>query len=234
MSTTTRSRPAWLVPVLVAGAVLLAVVLALTQPWLLFIDEVADEELPTIAAVEDAEETADVDEAAADDATADGVDETAVDDPGDEATGDTEPVEEQDAPASMDEQDDAMEEAIEENAPPEPSGPVVLASGEFISRDHATSGAVAIVRLEDGSRVLTIEGLRTDNGPDLFVYLDDTPADGPEGEFDDGVSLGVLRANIGDLVYEIPDDLDLEGITSVGIWCDRFSSLFGAADLVRA
>ena len=113
-------------------------------------------------------------------------------------------------------------------------GPVVLASGSFISRDHATSGDVAIVELEDGSRVLTIEGLRTDNGPDLFVYLDDTPADGPEGDFDDGISLGVLRANVGDLVYEIPDDLDLTGLTSVGIWCDRFSSLFGAADLVPA
>ena len=220
MSPTTRSRPAWLVPVLVGAAVLGAVVLALTQPWLLFIDEVADEELPTIAAVDDGDDsTASADDEAMDDEAMDG------DMAESSSSGD-------DAPESMEEQDEAMEEAIEENAPTAPTGPVVLASGEFISRDHATSGAVTIVQLEDGSRVLAIEGLQTDNGPDLFVYLDDTPADGPEGEFDDGVSLGVLRANVGDLVYEIPDDLDLDGITSVGIWCDRFSSLFGAADLV--
>ena len=226
MSTTTRSRPAWLVPVLVAGAVLLTIALALTQPWLLFVDEVADEELPTIATVDDTAETS-TDDMGDDEAP-----------PADDQT----PAGDDGAAASMEDPDgatsdsageqDAMEEASEEAAPQEPTGPVVLASGAFISRDHATSGDVAIVRLEDGTRVLTIEGLQTDNGPDLFVYLDDTPADGPEGEFDDGTSLGVLRANIGDLVYEIPDDLDLDGITSVGIWCDRFSSLFGAADLI--
>ncbi len=212
----TRRRPAWLVPAAVAGVAVLAVVLWLTQPWLLFIDEVADEQLPTIAEVDD---TAGSDDEAMQD------EEPMADDSDAEADAGVE---------TMDEQDEAMEEAIDENTPPAPTGPVVLASGSFISRDHGTSGDVAVVQLEDGSRVLTIEGLQTDNGPDLFVYLDDTPADGPEGEFDDGISLGVLRANIGDLVYEIPDDLDLDGITSVGIWCDRFSSLFGAADLVRS
>ena len=212
-----RTRPAWLLPALVVGGLLAAGVLALTQPWLLFIDEVANETLPEIAPVTQTDEA---------DATDQDMDEDMED--GTSAEEDTA------TSSSMDEQDAAMAEAIEQNAPPAPTGPVVLASGAFISRDHGTSGDVAIVQLEDGSRVLTIEGLQTDNGPDLFVYLDDTAADGPEGDFDDGISLGRLRANIGDLVYEIPDEVDLERIVSVGIWCDRFSSLFGAADLLPA
>ena len=53
MSTTdTRpddTRPRWLVPALVAGGVLLAVVLALTKPWGLWIDQEVNETLPTIS-----------------------------------------------------------------------------------------------------------------------------------------------------------------------------------------
>ena len=217
---TDHARPTWLLPALVGGGLLLAAVLALTQPWLLWIDDVAEEQLPTIATSPE--------EPAAPRAE-DGPPE---DDHDDDAAGD------------MAAQDAAMTGATEEDASgpsptpepsrepsPEPSGPVELAAGSFISRDHATTGRVAIVRLEDGSRVLTIEDLRTDNGPDLYVYLDDDAADAPEGDFDDGIDLGRLRGNVGDLVYEIPDEVDLGDVASVAIWCDRFSSLFGAADL---
>lgn len=190
-----RQRPAWLVPAAVLAAAALAVVLALTQPWLLLVDTVVDEQLPTAAAEQ--------------------------------------PAAEEDAP-SEEPATAADEETSEDAAAPaaSPPEPVVLRTGSFTSRDHPTSGEVAILELPDGSRVLTIEGLQTDNGPDLFVYLDDDPADAPEDDFDDGTDLGRLRGNVGDLVYELPDDLDLDAIASVAIWCDRFSSLFGAADLL--
>ncbi len=51
---------------------------------------------------------------------------------------------------------------------------------------------------------------------------------------DGGLDLGPLRGNVGDLVYEIPQDADLTGLDTVVIWCDRFSHVFGAADLVAA
>lgn len=205
-----RPRRRWLVPALVGGGVLLAAVLALTQPWLLWVDEVAQEELPTVAAAPPDPQTAEVD----DDGAA-----------SDSGTGDSRVEEDAPSPES------SPEPSAEPTA--EATGPVELASGSFISRDHETTGRVAIVRLEDGSRILTIEDLQTDNGPDLYVYLDDDAADAPEGDFDDGIDLGRLRGNVGDLVYEIPDDVDLDAVTSVAIWCDRFSSLFGAADLTR-
>jgi hypothetical protein len=121
----------------------------------------------------------------------------------------------------------------------EPVEPATLATGEFISHEHGTAGTVRILELPDGSRVLRIENLDTDNGPDLKVWLTDAPViDGPSGwfVFDDGeyVDLGSLKGNKGSQNYAIPADVDLTDLTSVTIWCDRFSVSFGAAELVRA
>jgi hypothetical protein len=107
-----------------------------------------------------------------------------------------------------------------------------LARGEFISRDHGTSGVARVLELADGRRVVRLEGLDTDNGPDLYLYLGSNPADGDEGEFDeDFVNLGRLKGNLGDQNYDLPEGTDLERHRTVVIWCDRFDSAFGAADL---
>lgn len=67
---------------------------------------------------------------------------------------------------------------------------------------------------------------------DLYVYLSTNPAGGPEGAFDDQfANLGRLQGNIGDQNYEIATDVDPATYTGVVVWCDRFDSAFGAADL---
>jgi hypothetical protein len=119
---------------------------------------------------------------------------------------------------------------------PAPSGPVDLVRGRFVSHEHGTTGSVRIVRQPDGQRLLAIEDLDTSDGPDLHVWITDAPVvDGHDGwrVFDDGryVDLGELRGNVGNLVYELPDDLDLSDYRSVSIWCERFSVSFGAAEL---
>jgi hypothetical protein len=124
-------------------------------------------------------------------------------------------------------------------APAVQAEPTTLATGEFISHEHGTAGTVRVLELPDGSRVLRIEDLDTDNGPDLKVWLTDAPViDGPDGwfVFDDGeyVDLGSLKGNKGSQNYAIPADVDLADLTSVAIWCDRFSVSFGAAELTRA
>ncbi|MFD7440027.1 DM13 domain-containing protein [Streptomyces sp. NPDC059909] len=126
-----------------------------------------------------------------------------------------------------------------DGAPSAPAGPKVLASGSFISHEHATKGAVRIVELADGSRTLRLEGLDTSNGPDLRVWLTDAPVkEGVAGwrVFDDGayVSLGKLKGNKGDQNYALPADVDLGRYSSVAIWCDRFDVSFGAAELSKA
>ncbi len=119
---------------------------------------------------------------------------------------------------------------------PVPSGPVVLASGELITHEHATTGSVQLLQLPDGSKVLRLEDLDTSNGPLLKVWLTDQPViEGRDGwhVFDDGryLDLGDLKGNIGSANYPVPADADLTDLTSVSIWCDRFDVSFGAADL---
>ena len=112
------------------------------------------------------------------------------------------------------------------------SAPTEMARGAFVSLDHHTSGTVRVLAGGDGRRVVRFEALDTSNGPDLYVYLVANRADGPEQAFDDDyVSLGRLKGNQGDQNYEVPADVDLERLSTVVIWCDRFNSAFGAADL---
>jgi len=142
--------------------------------------------------------------------------------------------------------DDHVDEAVPVAAGPEPAvdtntntdavsppaaEPVTLLSGSFISRDHGTSGVADVLDV-GGTSYLRIEDLDTDNGPDLFVYLTANVADGPEGAFDDDfVDLGGLKGNVGNQNYEIPPGTDLTRYSTVVIWCDRFDSAFGAANL---
>lgn len=113
---------------------------------------------------------------------------------------------------------------------------VITAEGSFISHEHPTSGRVSIITLEDGSRVLRLADLDTDNGPDLKVWLAEAPViEGRDGwfVFDDAeyLDLGPLKGNKGNQNYPIPDDADISNLNSVTIWCDRFSVSFGAAAL---
>jgi hypothetical protein len=112
----------------------------------------------------------------------------------------------------------------------------VVASGRFVSHEHDTTGTVRVLRLPDGQRILRIDDLETSNGPALRVWITDAEVvTGSSGwfVFDDGtyVDLGALRGNVGDQNYALPADVDLDELTSVSIWCERFSVSFGAAEL---
>ena len=124
-------------------------------------------------------------------------------------------------------------------APTAAPGPTVLAAGQLITHEHATTGTVQLLELPDGSRVLRLQDLDTSNGPELKVWLTDQPViEGTDGwgVFDDGryLDLGDLKGNIGSSNYPIPADADLTGLTSVSVWCDRFNVSFGAATLTPA
>jgi hypothetical protein len=117
---------------------------------------------------------------------------------------------------------------------PEPPAaePVVLASGSFVDGEHTTTGTATVFQLPDGARVLRLENFSTSDGPDVVVALSDQTAGGDEwGKYDDGryVGLGALKGTDGNQNYEIPADVDLSGLASVVIWCDRFNVAFGTA-----
>lgn len=113
------------------------------------------------------------------------------------------------------------------------SEPVTLASGEFRSLEHGTTGTAVVLEIEDGSRFLRLERIETSNGPDLRVILTDQPVSDDWHVWDDGeyLDLGALKGNVGSSNYAIPDDLDLSGFETAVIWCRRFSVGFGVAAL---
>jgi hypothetical protein len=135
-----------------------------------------------------------------------------------------------------------IDQRVDEAAPVGPvpvavaAEPVVLARGELVAHEHASSGTVVVLGLPDGSRVLRLQDLRTSNGPKLKVWLSDRPVvPGRDGwyVFDDGrhVDLGDLKGNIGSSNYPLPAEVDLAALPSVTIWCERFSVSFAAARL---
>jgi len=118
-----------------------------------------------------------------------------------------------------------------QSKPAEPQSSVE-ASGSFIDRSHPTEGSALVLGDGSGQRFLRFEDFRTDNGPDLNVYLSAAPPDASAGEFDnDFVDLGDLKGNVGSQNYEIPAGLDLDHYSTVAIWCVRFSVVFGVAEL---
>jgi len=227
-------RPVVIVPTAIVAVTALTLALAAFQPWRLFIDVTVDEALPTVAVEETVEPSSD---ASAQESAGDAGQDASADSNA-EAQSATE------SNAGADAADSGAGSAANSNADAttEPSVEetpkrTVTAEGTFISHEHSTAGTARIITLEDGSRVLRLVGLDTDNGPDLKVWLAAAPViEGRDGWFvfddDEYLSLGALKGNKGNQNYAIPDDADISDLTSVTIWCERFSVSFGAAELI--
>jgi len=212
----------------------LTLALAAFQPWRLFIDVTVDEALPTVAVEETIEPSSDTSAQesagnAGQDASADS---SAEEQSATESNAGADAADSGAGSAANSNADATTEPSVEETPKR-----AVTAEGTFISHEHPTAGTARIITLEDGSRVLRLVGLDTDNGPDLKVWLAAAPViEGRDGWFvfddDEYLSLGALKGNKGNQNYAIPDDADISDLTSVTIWCERFSVSFGAAELI--
>ena len=109
--------------------------------------------------------------------------------------------------------------------------PVTFSSGSFRSIDHETSGNASVVTLTDGSSFVRFEDLSGSDGPDLKVVVTKGGVDPSTMNADDYVTLGDLKATHGNQNYELPAGINLDEVGQVVIWCERFSSAFGAATL---
>lgn len=105
-----------------------------------------------------------------------------------------------------------------------PTG-TVLASGNFISSAHPSSGTVKVIRDAAGKKHLVFENFRSDNGPDLDIWLSPGTTGTPYQ------SLGDLKSLSGKFSYELDDSIDYTVNSHVLIWCVDFSVLFGYAVL---
>lgn len=117
------------------------------------------------------------------------------------------------------------------------NGPALIAQGTFISHEHSTTGTASIVKdSATGKSQLVLSDLNTSNGPDVHVWLSKAPViEGQAGWFVAGehehVDLGQIKGNVGNQVYDLPSNINVDDWTSVVLWCDDFNVSFGAAAL---
>ncbi len=100
----------------------------------------------------------------------------------------------------------------------------LLTSGTFVSNVHGTSG-MAKVYDNAGKKTLVFENFKTDNGPDLRVYL---AKDQSASSFRE---VGRLKAVSGNFSYGIASTIDTGQYPFVLVWCEDFAVLFGNAEL---
>ena len=103
-----------------------------------------------------------------------------------------------------------------------PTG-MVLASANFVSDRHPTSGTVKVIEDVAKKRFLVFENFKSDNGPDLRVWLSPNNNATPYQE------VGVLKAVSGNFYYELSPSINYTTNNRVLIWCEDVSVLFGYA-----
>lgn len=202
--------------VIVVVVAIVALALAVTKPWLYFVNRevneafpgLTDEQRQAVADMPEEEKQALIDMA---NSTRKMVEDTAI------------------AQSGADNVVPAAEQAMPPDMPEEPT---VLVMGSFIDIDpiHGAEGSATIYELPDGDRVLRFEDFRSKNGPDLHVYLStEAPTSTFAGLGADEVHLGALKGNVGNQNYDIPPDVDLSQYRSVVIYCVPFRVVFSTA-----
>lgn len=108
--------------------------------------------------------------------------------------------------------------------PIDPDGQTLAYQGVFNSSAHTTLGNAKIYTKET-MKTLAFDMFKTDNGPDLRVYLS---KDLKASAF---IDLGVLKSTSGNFTYGLSADVEISEYKYVLVWCRQFSVLFGYAEL---
>jgi hypothetical protein len=135
-------------------------------------------------------------------------------------------------------EDDRTNASTRSGAATPASTATVLQSGRFEGKaGHRCSGTVELA--EDAAGLfLQFRDYDQTQGPDVYCYL--TPAADPDtrSEVDagtrvriDGGADGGELTKTGTFAQALPDGVDPETVNGVAVWCDRFSTPFGAATL---
>lgn len=115
---------------------------------------------------------------------------------------------------------------VVQTAPPAVVSGTQESLGIFINGVHATSGTVKVIadKTDTKKKYLSFENFKTDEGPDLYIYL-------AEDKTAKGFTSVVKLNKTGTFVIDIPTATDLTKQKYVLIWCKQFSVLFGSAKL---
>ncbi len=108
----------------------------------------------------------------------------------------------------------------------DPTMATKLKMGDFVGvGGHSVSGMAATYD-DNGTKVVLLDPLNSQNGPDLKVYLS---KDLNAGSY---INLGNLKSTTGKQTYSIPGNPNLDEYPYVLIWCQQFSVGFGRAEIL--
>ena len=116
-----------------------------------------------------------------------------------------------------------------------PCAAQVVAEGPFYdgTPGHRASGNASISKGADGTYWLSFTDFVSDKGPDINIIL--SPAHAPKTNAAvkqaGYITVAPRKALTGDQSYQLPTEFDPKVHQSVGIWCEQFGVLFGAAQL---
>jgi hypothetical protein len=105
---------------------------------------------------------------------------------------------------------------------------------KLLSVGAPTTGTLEILKQSDGSRVVRLQNLKTEAGPDLHVYLyaAAVPAKNVKKLNVTFLDLGKLGAPFkGNYQYKVPASTKLENFKSLIVWCDVAKVTFAGANL---
>jgi hypothetical protein len=110
----------------------------------------------------------------------------------------------------------------------------VLATGQFSGADALHRGTGQVQAIDTGSGLIVrFSDFEVTNGPDLYVWLvkASKPKESSDVKDSEWLELGVLKGNVGDQNYSVPEGTDLAQYRSVVVWCKQFGVLFASAGL---
>ena len=114
---------------------------------------------------------------------------------------------------------------VDEESPLESNDATMISQGMFKGTSSYDVSGKAIL-IKDGEKyILRLEDFETESGPGLYVYL------ATDIDANDYVDLGELKAEKGNINYEVPANTDFKKYTFALIWCEPFGVLFGSAEL---
>ncbi len=100
-----------------------------------------------------------------------------------------------------------------------PAAPVRISTGTLRGIGHDAAGTASVYERDDGSRVVGLEAIDIEPGPDYRVFV--VPGLDQESP-GDGLELDALRGNQGTQYYEVPSGTDVGPGWTVLVWCRAF------------
>ena len=106
-------------------------------------------------------------------------------------------------------------------------------SGGWTEKDYAIQGNWSVEQRGDEQVITLSDNFSTKNGPDLKIFLSPMTIEEVTGKTatEGSVLVSVLNSNKGSQEYVIPADVDLSKYKSILIHCEKYSVLWGGADL---